>query len=174
MVFDTERIGPPEWLFLIAGVLLAIDLIVLPWYGLNSVFGPTASTLGERTTATGWAGLIVLGPIVLVVCLGAVGAWWLQASAAAPAMPVAAVQLEFVASLLLVIALIVRVVFTTPSILIRGAPGVSAIQSEYGAYLGLGLAIVLAAGCFLSLRRDGIAQLDAPQRIEVLRLARRR
>jgi hypothetical protein len=174
MTFETRRIRLGEWLILAAGILLAIDLIVAPWYGLNNVFGPTAATLGESTSATGWAALLVLGPIVLVICLAAVAVWWLQATQAAPAMPVVAAGLEFVASLLLVVALLIRVVFAPPSILISGAPGVRAIESEFGAYLGLALSLVLAAGCYLSLRRDGVAALDGPEQIELLQLTQRR
>jgi hypothetical protein len=174
MVFDTERVRTGEWILLLAGVALIVDLTVLPWYGLSGVFGPTASSLGSATAVTGWSGLLVLGPIILVVALGGVAVWWLQATCAAPALPVVSTAVELLAALLLVLALIVRVVFAVPQILIDGAPGTHAIDARYGAYAGLGLALLLALGAFLSLRQDGVATFDAPERIEFLRLSPRR
>ncbi len=173
MVFDTERIRAAEWLIGLASLLLLIDLFVLPWYGLNGTFGPTAAALGQSTTATGWSALLVLGPIALVAGLLGVWLWWVQATRSAPALPVALTLVEFGLAGALLIAFVVRVVFSPPNVLIPGAPGVNSIDSLFGAYAGLFLTVLITAGCYVSLRVDGIAAADAPQDIEVLRLTPR-
>jgi hypothetical protein len=77
----------------------------------------------------------------------------LQGTRRAPALPVTLVVIELALGLILVIALIVRVVIDPPKL---------------GAYLGLALSVLLALAAYASLRRDGIADMDAPQWIETL------
>jgi hypothetical protein len=168
MSFGRLRTG--EWLVGGGSLLLLIDLFVLPWYGLTNVFSPTASSLGQQTSATGWQGLLILGPGALIVGIVGLVLWWLQGSQRAPALPVVCTLLELPLSVLLVICLLLRVVFVHPAVLIPGAPGVNPIESLYGGYLGLALSIVIAVGAYMSLRRDGIAVADAPERVEILRL----
>lgn len=173
MTFDRDRLRAGEWLIGIGALLLAVDLFALPWYGLTSVFAPGAAQLGQPTTTTGWGGLLVIGPLALLVALLGLAVCWLQGTRPAPALPVACTLIELALGTLLAVCLVVRVLFAPPGILIPGAPGVRAVQTLYGGYAGLLLSIVILAGAYLSLRRDGIAERDAPRRVEVLRLARR-
>ena len=64
--------------------------------------------------------------------------------------------------------------FDPPAILVLGAPGVNTIKTDVAAVVGLFLAVLMFTGAWLSLRKDGIAEADAPRRIETLRLAAKR
>jgi hypothetical protein len=48
------------------------------------------------------------------------------------------------------------------------AGGANVVSAQAGAYLGLALSVVVFAGVYLSMRRDGVAADDSPARIETL------
>jgi hypothetical protein len=103
--------------------------------------------------ANGWQSLTVLGPLTAVVAVLGLAVWVLQATQSAPALPIVLTVVELAVGLILVIALIVRVAVDPPKL---------------GAYLGLALALLVVLAAYASLRRDGVADADAPQPIETL------
>jgi hypothetical protein len=163
--FRLARIRTGEWIVGLSALLLLIDLFALPWYGFNSVFRGTAAILGEPVSASGWQMLEVIRLLVVLVCLGGIAVWWLQATRPAPALPVSATVLDLALAVPVFVLLFNRVLLNTP-----GDP--TFISAQSGAYIGLVLAGGLCVGGWLSLREDGIAEEDAPRDIEMLRLAR--
>jgi hypothetical protein len=95
----------------------------------------------------------VLGPLAALVGVLGIAAWLLQASQGAPALPVTAAVVELALGMILVIGLIIRVVTDPPGL---------------GGYLGLVLAFLVVLAAYASLRRDGVADADAPKWIETL------
>ena len=91
----------------------------------------------------------------------------------APPLPVCLTVVCAVLTFVLAIALLVRVVFDPPNVLVQAAPGVDTMQTDVGAVLGLVMAWLVLIGTWISLRTDGIAEADAPRRIETLALAQR-
>ena len=168
---DRLRFG--EWMIGLAGLALLVDVIALPWYSLRSSFRASSAEFGAATSATGFQAHHVLGPLALVCGLLAIACWGLQATQRGPAWPVAVTVMCALATLVLAIALLVRVVFDPPAVLVRAAPGVATINTDVGAVLGVAFAFVLLAGTWISLRTDGVAEADAPRRIETLRLTQR-
>jgi len=105
--------------------------------------------------ANGWQSLTVLGPLTALVAVLGLAVWALQATQSAPALPVVLVVVELALGLILVVALIVRVAIDPPKL---------------GAYLGLVLAVLVELAAYASLRHDGVAEADAPRRIETFPL----
>ncbi len=171
--FRLDRLRRGEWLIGVAGLALGIDLLVVPWYSLASTFRATSAEFGAATRATGFQAHHLLGPLALVCALLAIACWGLQATQRGPALPVCLTIVTALLTLVLAIALLVRVVFDPPNVLVQGAPGVDTIRTDVGAVVGLVLAWALLIGTWISLRQDGIAEADAPRRIETLALAQR-
>lgn len=162
MSFDLRRLRGGEWIVGVASLALLVILFTLPWYGLSGPFSHTAATLGLKVTADGWQSLSNVRFLILVVGIGGVAVWWLQATHAAPALPVSAVVLELTLAFVLLIALIRRVLLDVP--------GNGLIDARSGAYASLALSAAILIGGYVSLRQDGSAADDAPDRIEILRL----
>ena len=165
MSFRPSRVRAGEWVLGAASLALLVSLFALPWYGLTSVYAPTASTLGARTSSTGWQSLELLRILTVIVTVIGVLAWWWQATRPAPALPVCATGLAMIGGAVLVVALIIRVFIALPE-------NSSFIEAKSGAYVGLGLAVALFLGAYGSMREDGIDAADGPQEIETLRLRR--
>lgn len=171
MNIETSRLRAGEWLVTAAALLLGIVLFALPWYGFVPTIAHGLAELGKPTDATGWQSLEILRWLILIVVLGGLAVGWLQATRPAPAAPVCATVLECAASVVLFVALVVRVI-DVPSVLLAGA-GVNTIEAKIGAYIGLVLTAAIVTGAYVSMRQDGIAEGDAPARIETLRLTPR-
>jgi hypothetical protein len=101
----------------------------------------------------GWLSLTVLGPLAAVVAALGIAVWVVQATRGAPALPVALTVVELALGLVLVVGLIIRVLIDPPRL---------------GGYLGLVLAVSVVLAAYASLRRDGVADADAPRWIETL------
>ncbi len=171
--FRLDRLRFGEWLIGVAGLALAIDLLAMPWYSLTSRFRATSAGFGAARSATGFEAHHILGPFVIVCALLGIACWCLQATRRGPALPVCVTVITAVLTLVVSVALLVRVVVDPPAVLVHAAPGVDPIKTDVGAVLGIVLAWALCAGTWFSLRTDGIAEADAPRRIETLRLAQR-
>jgi hypothetical protein len=168
---DRLRFG--EWLMGLAALALAIDLIAVPWYSLRSTFAATSAEFGASTSATGLQAHHLLGALAIICAVLGLGTWCLQVTQRAPALPVCMTVITSLLSLVLSIGLLIRVVFDPPHVLVIGGPGANTMQTDVGAVIGVVLAWLLVVGAWISLRTDGIARGDAPQRIETLRLAQR-
>ncbi|MBO0769360.1 MAG: hypothetical protein J2O48_11815 [Solirubrobacterales bacterium] len=170
--FRPDRIRLGEWIIGVSSLLLLIDLIVLPWFAINSTFKTTVQ-LGNPGSATGWQSFDVIGPLVIVTCLIGLATWYLQGSQPSPAVPVCMTVITTVFGLLSALGLLIRVVFSHPTVLISGTKGVDYIHPLVWAVVGLFLSFGLVAGAWISLREDGVQPKDAPRRIETLRLTQR-
>lgn len=168
MRLRTTRLTPPEWLLGVGSLLLVIDLFGIGWFGYGARFRALAVMLGQSTSANGWNSFTVLGPLTLVVCLAGLAAAYLTAVRRSPALPVVITTLLLPVSFVQVVWVAIRVLLDGPSVHLVQAGGANVIETLSGAYLGLALSIVVFAGVYLSLRRDGVAAEDSPARIETL------
>ena len=166
MKFEARRLRVGEWIVGVAALILLVVLFVLPWYGFTGVYSTNAAALGVKVTYNGWHSLTIIRFVVILVALGGLASWWLQATRPAPALPVCAIALTTALDLVLFLALYFRVLITPPG-------NTTFIGSKVGAFVGLGISAVLLVGGYVSLRQDGIAAEDAPASIETLRLAHR-
>jgi len=170
--FRRARLRHGEWLMGIAGLALLVCLFAPPWFGYNATFAPTLASLGLHVQFSGWSSLPLIRFVVLIAGLLGVLGWWLQGTRRAPALPVCVAVLCWGLALVLFILLIVRVLIDPPQVVAAGSGGVNTIEPKWGAYLALALTFVLAGAAYRSLRTDGIASVDGPEPIELLRLSR--
>ncbi len=160
-----SRLRTAEWIVGVAALALLVVRFALPWFGVSGRLAATASEYGGEVQENGWNSLGVLGPLAVLVGVLGVAAWLLQATRAAPALPVSAVMIELPLSLALTLGLLIRVLLDHPQV-IAGAG--RATTAKPAAYAELVLAVAVLVGAYLSLRTDGIAAYDAPQQIETL------
>ncbi len=144
-----------EWLLGIASAALIVDVFALPWFQANGVH------------ANGWQSLSVLPPFILVVAALGVLVWWLTATQRAPALPASLTAVLLGLSLVLLVWLMIRVFLDVPGI---GPPGAH-VGRQSGAYVAVGLVLALFAGAYRSLRREGVAEIDAVMFVETLRVS---
>jgi hypothetical protein len=168
--FRATRLGVGEWLLGIGSVALLIDLFGLSWFAYRPRFHATALMFGQSVSANGWQTFEVVGPLTLVVCVAGIAVYWLAATRSSPALPVVVATLLVPVSLALVVVIAVRVLIDPPSVHLLQAGGANVLAARPGAYAGLVLSLVVAAGAFLSLRREGVAPEDSPAVFETLRV----
>jgi len=166
--FKATRLGVGEWLLGIGSVALLIDLFGLSWFAYRPRFHAAALMLGQRVSANGWQTFEVVGPLTLLVCMAGIAVCWLAATRRSPALPVVLATLLVPVSLALAVLLAIRVLLDQPSVHLLQAGGANVLEARTGAYAGLGLSVVTAAGAYLSLRREGVAPEDSPAMFETL------
>jgi hypothetical protein len=154
-----------EWIMGVASVLLLIDLFTT-WYGFKGVYAPTAASLQIATHVSGWNSLIYIRLLILLAGFCGAVAALLQAVLRSPAWPVSVTVFGGLFSFLTFLGLIFRVLIDPPG-------NHQFVEPKFGAYAGLVLSAALLIGIYLSLREDGVAEFDAPQSIETLRLTQR-
>jgi hypothetical protein len=130
-----------------ASAALIIDLFALPWYGIDVGAPRRVYTYPARPslTANGWDSLTAVRYLILLTAFVGLAIWWLQATRAAPALPVVVTILAAIPSGLELLAVVWRVLIDLPG---------SGLGARAGAYVGLALSVVLAAGIYRSLRVD--------------------
>lgn len=168
--FRAARLGVAEWLIVVGSIGLLFDLFALNWFAYKPQYHVTATMLGQSVSANGWQTFEVIGPLALVVSLAGIGVGWLQATRRSPALPVVVTTLLMPFALALVVALLIRVLLDPPSVHLAQAGGANVIEARAGAYIGLLLSVAILCGSYASLRRDGVAPIDAPTEIETLAL----
>jgi hypothetical protein len=169
--FRLDRLRLGEWIIGGASLALMID-VLLPWYSLASTFH-AAVQFGQATHATATQAHNLLGPFTILCAIVGLVCWALQATRRGPALPQTFTVITSVLSFILCIALVFGVVIDPPVHLLLGDPEVHTTRTDLPAVLGVFLAVLLFAGTWLSLRTDGSAAADAPQRIETLRITQR-
>ena len=167
----TTRLTSAEWLLSVASVLVLADLFGASWFAYGSRYRAFATMLGQRASASGWDTFTVLGPLTLVVCLAGVAVAWFSTTRRSPALPVVIATLLLPVSCAQVVLVAIRVFLDAPSVHLVQAGGANVITAQPGAYLGIGLSLMVLAGVYLSLRRAGVPAEDAPARLETLRIA---
>ena len=168
MSFSATRLSAADWLIGIGAAALLIDLFAVPWFAYRPQYQGIAIVLARHVSLNGWRAFMLVGPLTLLVSVAGAAVFWLQGTRRSPALPVAVTTLLAPVALVLLVALTVRVLFDQPNVPLSG--GGNALEARPGAYLALGLSIVICAGLYLSLRREGIATEDAPTDIETLDL----
>ncbi len=94
--------------------------------------------------------------------------WLTTATRRAPGLPASLTPVLLGLSLILLVWLLVRVFLDLPGL---GGPAGIHVRREAGSYVAVGLALVLLAGAYRSLRREGVAEVDAVADIETLRVS---
>jgi hypothetical protein len=177
MSFKIARLGAGDWLILAGSVGLLVDLFVGDWFSYPDGFyayprgghpGPIAA--GMLSAQNGWQALAWLGPLAAVI--GAIGilTFGAQALRRSPAVPVVLTTLLTPVALLLALGIAARTLIAAPGTELRRVGGGVALAADAGAYVGLGLSVVIVIGLYTSLRREGIAPADAPAEIETIKL----
>jgi hypothetical protein len=144
--FRLSRLRAGEWLIGVASLALLVILFVVPWFGLPAPYAHAAASLGAASSFSGWESLTVIRWLILVLGLGGLLCWYLQARCLAPALPVCAVVLETALSIVVVAGLYYRVIIA--------GPAVSVAHDDPAAFVGLALAMAVLVGGYLSLRED--------------------
>jgi hypothetical protein len=164
--FSATRLGAADWLIGTGAAALLIDLFAVPWFAYRPQYQGIAIVLARRVSLNGWQAFTLVGPLTLLVSVTGAAVFWLQGARRSPALPVAVTTLLAPVALVLLVTLGVRVLFDQPNVALSG--GGNALEARPGAYLALGLSLVICVGLYLSLRREGIATEDAPSAIETL------
>jgi hypothetical protein len=118
---------------------------------------------GLPRAVNGWGGLTTLRWLMFLCAVGGIALFVLQGVRRTPAIPVSLSVVLTVVSLVTALALAYRVLINPPG------PN-SLIDGKAGAYVGLLSTVVLLFGAYRSLRREGVAEGDAPREIETIRL----
>jgi hypothetical protein len=162
MRIELSRLRAGEIAAGVSGLLLAVFMFALPWYGLKRALAPTASSLGISTSFDGWHALSHVRWLVLLTVIAALALAYFQAASRAPAIPVTISVIATVLGAITVLALIYRVLINVPG-------PANLVDVKPGAYLGLVTAIGVLVGAFVSMREEGISPRDAPAEIETVR-----
>lgn len=168
MNIRTARLTHAEWMLGTCSLLLLIDLFAVSWFSYGSRYHAFAAMLGQSDSANGWNTFTVLGPLTLIVCLAGSAIMWLSASRPSPALPVVITTLLLPVSFVQAVLVTIRVLLDRPSVRLVQAGGANVIGARPGAYIGLALSVLVFAGVYLSLRREGVAAEDSPAGIESL------
>jgi cytochrome bd-type quinol oxidase subunit 2 len=149
MTFDPARLRRGEWLAGASAVALLVFLFALKWYR------PGAPPRSEN----GWHGITHLRWLMLVTILASLVLVYVQATRAAPAVPV---SMSVIVTLLAIVTLLwlgYRVVISPPP------------HQQTGAFLGLAATIGIACGGYVSMREEGTSPRDAPAEIPAVSLS---
>ena len=159
MRFDRKRLRRPEWIVGAGGLALLASMLLLPWYSLTSVSGPSGTQYFVKSSVDGWNGLSHARWLLLVTILVAFALVVFQATRRAPAVPVSFSL--FVAALggLTTLWLIYRVLISPPG-----------GSSDLGGIIGLLSSLAITYGGYASLRLEGIAPADGPGEIPTVSL----
>ena len=131
---DLSRLSQGERIVLVAGVLLIIDLLFLPWHDID--IGGAAEALGVDTTRSGvqspngFYGIVAL--ILTLVMVGQIVADKL-AGATLPSLPVPWSQVHMIAGIAVAVMLVIKLIAETEFL-------------GFGAYLGVVLGLAVAFG----------------------------
>jgi len=170
MSFKSTRLGLGERLAGGGSALLLADLFAESWFAYRPQFHATAVMLGQRVSANGWQSFEVIGPLVVFVCLAGMAIWWLTGTRRSPAVPVVLTTLLMPVALVLALLVAIRVLLDAPTVHLAQAGGANVIEARPGAYIGLVLTLVIFAGLYLALRRDGVPSEDSPAILETVRV----
>ena len=131
---DFNKLTQGERIVLIAGLLLIIDLLFLPWHKVSTVvFGQTISgTASGIESPNGFYGVLAL--LLALVMVGVIIATKL-ANAKLPTLPVPLGQVHMIAGIAIFVLLLIKLLAETNFL-------------GFGAYLGILLGAALAFGGF--------------------------
>lgn len=165
MSFELARLRRPEWVIGVASLILLVILFTLPWYGFGGQYAHSAAALGAHVSFSGWESLPVLRWLIVVLAVGGLIAWYLQARCEPPALPVCAVVLETALALVVSAGLVYRVLIELPN--------ADLVQTRPAGYAGLVLALAILWAGYRSLRDDQAPEPGTSVHIETLRISPR-
>ena len=140
---DLSRLSQGERIVLVAGVLLIIDLLFLPWHDID--IGGAAGALGVDTTRggvqspNGFYGIVAL--ILTLVMVGQIVADKLT-GATLPSLPVPWSQVHMIAGIAVAVMLVIKLIAETEFL-------------GFGAYLGVVLGLAVAFGGYSIAQEHG-------------------
>jgi hypothetical protein len=149
-VVRLSRLRRGEIIAALSGAVLAVLVFAVPWFSF-------ATAGGGHTHANAWTSLPTLRWLILVVAVLGLLLGWLQATRAAPALPVA-----------LDVPLVTLSAITTIVLLIRMLTGEG--SPLVGAVAGLVATAALTVGAFMSLRQEQGWQPGPDHPIETVEL----
>lgn len=158
---DPRRLRLGEIVAGASAALLLVFMFALHWYAVSGKLSETLGRgLGQPTTWNGWNGLAHLHWLLLVTIIAALALAYFQAARPEPAIPIVLSVIVTVLGGLTALALIYRVLISTPG---------SNLDQQAGAYLGLVAAIGIAYGGYKSMRQEAGTD-PATLNIETVRL----
>lgn len=135
---DLRRLRVGEWILAIAGVALLVSLF-LPWYVTP---GPGASEL------TAWESLGVIDVLLALIAAFTLLVPVVTATQRVPAIPLALEGLVFIAGLVAIVLVLIRVLA-----LPDGVEG-----REWALWLGLAAAVGIAVGALIGMRDERLSK----------------
>jgi hypothetical protein len=139
---DLSKLSQGERIVLVAGVLLIIDLLFLPWHSIDlgvSIPGVDLTRSGVQSPNGGYG---VLALLLTIVMVGQIIAAKI-AGANLPSPPVPWSQVHAIAGAAVAILLVLKLVVETDSL-------------GFGAYLGVLLGLAVAYGGYAIKQQDSI------------------
>lgn len=146
---DLKRLSPAERYLALGGVLLLLDLVLLPWHRISVGIGPFAVT-ASRTGLESPNGF--LGLLAALVALAVVARILLSefTSVELPALPVSWAQADLIGGAAAAALVLLKLVAETSYLSI-------------GAWLAVPLAAVMVYGAYLHSREAGAPAQPNPQ-----------
>jgi hypothetical protein len=157
--FKAGRVGPGDWLLFGCSVGLLVDLFAVGWFA-ERTGSQALSVRRQIADQTGWQALSAIGALTALVCVIGVVIWWLQATRRSPALPTVLDTLLAPVTVVVLLLLGFRVIIDTPG----------HASARAGGYVGLLLSLGLAAGVYVSLRREGVSDADSAPVAEAVSL----
>jgi hypothetical protein len=167
-----SRLALGDYLVGGGGLLLLIALFALPWYQVQPQIRGAVLLVGHGLSATGFQTFMWIGLLCMLVGLLALAASWFQLTRDSPALAIVTTIVLAPLSLVLTLALVVRVFIALPTVQLPAGAG-GGLRTCAGAYIGLAATLAIMAGAWLSLRRDGVDPADSPAQIESVQLSPR-
>ncbi len=128
---DFKKLTQGERIVLVAGLLLIIDLLFLPWHHIDLGVLGSADRKGVQSPNSFYG---VLALLLAIVMVGQIAATKL-ANAKLPALPIGWGQVHMIAGIAILVLLLLKLVVETDFL-------------GFGAYLGILLAAAIAFGGF--------------------------
>ncbi len=142
---DFNKLSKGERIVLIAGLLLVIDLLFLPWHRIRTLLGIDISRTGVQAPNGGWG---VLALLVTLVMIGQIVAARFT-SAKLPRPPIPWGQVHLIAGVAVLVLLLIKLVAETDFL-------------GFGAWLGIILSAALAYGGFVISKEPEVSPGLAP------------
>jgi hypothetical protein len=164
-----SRLALADYLIGGGSIVLLVSLFVLPWYEAPSQVRGALLLMGQGLNHTGFQTFMWTGLLCVLVGFLALAGCWFQLTRESPAVPIVTAIVLAPLSLLLTVALVVKVLIAVPSVQLPAGSG-GGLETRYGAYIGLAAALAITVGAWRTLRRDGVDPADSPAHIETLPL----
>ncbi len=158
MAFNLARLRKGEMVVGAGSIVLLASMFLLRWYGFHTVVTDVGASWN------GWHGLTTLRWFMLVTAALGLALTYFQTANRTPAVPSTLSVIVPVVALITFIPLIYRVLINEPG------PD-SLIDPRAGAFIGLLATLAIVGGGYLSLREEGVREVDGPGEIPTIPLS---